>query len=164
MLGCDEFTYGIGYAYKGPNLARPATKGGITNPKVCHDRCLAQPDCIAWFLRTKDDYCVAVTHYEGTNTIGWVAGRRNACVGKICCQVMSSKDIIAEDEVNYVWGLHIDPAMEDTVVNMQVGHNDFVDSNGETTWFNPDGSSLEDNPSGPEVTMILNHLFIVQKF
>ena len=41
--------------------------------------------------------------------------------------------------------------MEDTVVKMQVGHNDFVDDSGETLWFNPDGSSLEENPSGTEV-------------
>ena len=41
--------------------------------------------------------------------------------------------------------------MEDTVVKMQVSHNDFVDDSGETLWFNPDGSSLEENPSGTEV-------------
>ena len=67
---------------------------------------------------------------------------------------MSGKDTIAEDEENYIWGLYVDPAMEDTVVNMQVGHNDFVDSDGGTLWFNPDGSSLVDNPSGPEVRII----------
>ena len=46
--------------------------------------------------------------------------------------------------------------MEDTVIKMQVGHNDFVDSNGDTLWFNPDGSSLDDEPSGTEVCKFLS--------
>ena len=58
---------------------------------------------------------------------------------------------IAEDEENYIWGVHVDTGMEDTIVKMQVGHNDFVDDKGETLWFNPDGSSLEEKPDGTEV-------------
>ena len=45
---------------------------------------------------------------------------------------------------------------KDTVIKMQVGHNDFVDSNGDTLWFNPDGSSLDDEPSGTEVCKFLS--------
>ena len=36
--------------------------------------------------------------------------------------------------------------MEDTAVKLQISHNDFPN-----TWFNPDGSSLTDNPDGTEV-------------
>ena len=33
------------------------------------------------------------------------------------------------------------------MVKLQIGHNDFEDR-----WFNPDGSSLDDNPDGAEVS------------
>ena len=33
------------------------------------------------------------------------------------------------------------------MVKLQIGHNDFKD-----LWFNPDGSSLEDNPDGTDVS------------
>ena len=58
---------------------------------------------------------------------------------------------IAEDEENYIWGVHINTGMEDTVVKMQVSYNNFVDGNEETLWLNPDGSSLEEKPDGTEV-------------
>ena len=42
------------------------------------------------------------------------------------------------------------------MVKLQVGHNDFVDNNGETLWFNPAGSSLTDQPDGTEVNHIIH--------
>lgn len=41
------------------------------------------------------------------------------------------------------------------MVKLQIGHNDFKDR-----WFNPDGSSLDDNPDGTDVS----HLCLVDKF
>ena len=54
---------------------------------------------------------------------------------------------IDKERENFIWGVHIDPSMEETKVKLQVGHNDFKD-----TWFNPDGSTLSDNPDGTEVS------------
>ena len=61
--------------------------------------------------------------------------------GNICLD----QKILGEKE-NFIWGVHIDPSMEDTVVKLQISHNDFPN-----TWFNPDGSSITDNPDGTEV-------------
>ena len=41
--------------------------------------------------------------------------------------------------------------MEDTVVKMQIAHNDFVDKHGEMLWFNLDGSTHVENADGTEV-------------
>ena len=43
--------------------------------------------------------------------------------------------------------------MEDTVVKMQIAHNDFVDKDGNTEWFNIDGSTLSESPEGTEANL-----------
>ena len=81
--GCDEPMYGINFEYHEHHLLREIVLRNILDPKVCNDACLSHPHCIAWTLRSShDNTCVPVTHYKNIGIKpGYVAGRRNTCIG-----------------------------------------------------------------------------------
>ena len=75
--GCEEMIHGMRYEGDVINAAIVA----VDNPKQCLEKCLSEPNCIAWGL-APDSKCHPFSHYINVQeSPGHVAGRRNVCIG-----------------------------------------------------------------------------------
>jgi hypothetical protein len=77
-------------------VIRSGVGRNIVDPKKCHEKCLSEPKCIAWHLRSSDNVCVPVSHYTGVYPKpGWVSGRRNVCIGSFVRQILSMDEFLS---------------------------------------------------------------------